>query len=119
MPNRQAIEREIQSILIRHLPVGLEGVGMAQTQALIQMLERRSAGRSSVDEDQRKGLVLLTMTAQTHAATATFTPDGEGSCGVCHLPGDGMPEAWPCSVWTSAELLGLVKAEDYRTQAVG
>lgn len=112
MPNRQAIEQEIRSILIRHLPVGLEGIGIAQTQAVVRMLDRHSAGRSAVDSDQRKGMVLLAATAQAHASSATFTPDNEGHCGMCRSEDSSSP-VWPCSVWTSAELLGLVSPDDH------
>lgn len=110
--NEDITEREIRSILIRHLPIGLEGVGIAQSGAVLQALRRRHGTRSRpvLDEDRRQGMRLLGETAEAHRASLlpSTTSASKRYCGLCVTP-EGGREAWPCPVWTSAELLGVVE----------
>lgn len=112
MPNRNAsaiLELELRRVLIRHLPIGLEGVGVAQTEAVLELLRRKEnhRPRQVATDKERDGLRTLRQAAAAHAESVSIDNDGASVCGTCHDP-QGQNEAWPCPVWASAELLGLV-----------
>lgn len=105
---QSSIEREIRATLIRHLPIGLEGVGAAQTRAILDVLRRRTVHpyRTLVDTDARSGMRLLRAAALRHRDSVLRHPDGARTCGICR-EGDRLA-AWPCPVWSAAVLLRLV-----------
>lgn len=103
-------ERELQQVLIRHLPVGFEGIGVAQAVAVLNLVKRREnhRPRPAVEAGHREGLRLLKQVAHTHAASATVASGGVTVCGICRTDQD-TPQSWPCPVWVSAELLAVVE----------
>lgn len=112
-----AFERELRSILIRHLPVGLEGIGTAQAAAVVNLL-KRTRDRTPVDPDTRTGLRLLKDAADTHAASVRITETGAVVCGLCRTPsGDSQP--WPCQVRLAGQYLKVTDEPPGTTAVVG
>lgn len=102
-------ERELRHLLIRHLPVGLEGIGVAQANAVLNLVQRREQHRARpiVSPTQREGMRLLKKAAEAHASAATIGLDGETVCTVCRGE-DGEVAVWPCPVFSAAELMGVI-----------
>lgn len=103
------IERELLSVLTRHLPFGMEGIAVAQTGATVDLLQRRMTHsyRVFVDHDARAAMASLRTLATDHRASRATTGGGCGRCATTTDPS----QSWPCDVWRIATMLGVV-AED-------
>jgi hypothetical protein len=106
-----ALSRELETVLIAHLPIGMEGVGSAQASSVQDVLHRhgqRPQVRDEVGEPQRQGLRMLRDLAMTHKDSAVIALDGQEVCLMCvdNERADGAV-VWPCPVWVVAQHMGV------------
>jgi hypothetical protein len=105
--NFEALDGELKNTLIRHLPLGLEGVGVAQAAAVTALLNRRCGpvlGDAAMSHIQ--GARMLGEQARLHRDSVKRNRAGKQVCHRCG--GAPKPVLWPCPIWEAACLLDAV-----------
>lgn len=100
-PIHPSVHHELVITLVRHLPLGLEGVGMAQAQAVVRLLSATAAFDQPVPR-HGEGLALLSGLAGEHVPFEPGWRRRTHLCGSCREP-------WPCRMRRAAGLLDATR----------